>query len=140
MISGISETTEREECLDLADRAGLDLKAICIQVVENIIAQPESMDESFRLPTGSDINDSQWMTFGTTTTDVSFFCVICLMHMPRLVLFKEDKEKLKAIEWLLFDPSLRYEAMFQANSLARMFLGMCRTTESTFLFGCNCLF
>lgn len=36
----------------------------------------------------------------------------------------DDLKKIKAIEWLCFDPSQRTEALFQSNAVVRAFLGI----------------
>ena len=41
---------------------------------------------------------------------------------------QEDRKKIEAIDWLVFDVSQRAEAMKQANALMRMFVGMCYHT------------
>lgn len=38
--------------------------------------------------------------------------------------FQEDRRKIEAIDWLVFDVSQRSEALKQANALMRMFVGM----------------
>ena len=36
---------------------------------------------------------------------------------------QEDRSKINAIDWLVFDPSQRAEALKQANAIMRMFVG-----------------
>ncbi len=36
---------------------------------------------------------------------------------------QDDQKKIEAIEWLVFDPSQRSEAIQQANAVMRCFLG-----------------
>ena len=36
---------------------------------------------------------------------------------------QEDRKKIEAIEWLIFDPSQRAEAIKQSNAIMRCFLG-----------------
>ena len=38
-------------------------------------------------------------------------------------LLQEDRKKIEAIEWLVFDPSQRSEALKQSNAIMRCFIG-----------------
>jgi nuclear pore complex protein Nup107 len=38
---------------------------------------------------------------------------------------QEDLKKIEAIEWLIFDPSQRNDAIKQSNAIMRCFLGKC---------------
>ena len=38
-------------------------------------------------------------------------------------LIQEDRHKIEAIDWLVFDPSQRSEALKQSNAIIRTFLG-----------------
>lgn len=43
-----------------------------------------------------------------------------------LFIFKGDRMKIDAIDWLVFDPQQRPEALKQTNAIMRTFLGMYR--------------
>ena len=43
---------------------------------------------------------------------------------------QEDRQKIEAIDWLVFDPAQRAEALKQANAVMRSFIG-----QSTWLLG-----
>lgn len=51
--------------------------------------------------------------------------VVANIHIPTERIFDdtaEDRTKIKAVEWLCFDPLQRFEALYQANALARTLL------------------
>lgn len=45
-------------------------------------------------------------------------------------LTEAEKEKIRAIEWLCFDPKHRAQALIQSNAVARSFIGTSLTTTS----------
>lgn len=92
-LEGIQQADERKQSLALAEEAGLDVARITKLVVENI-RSADSIELSM---------DMQLLQ-QTATTD-------------------EDRSKINAIDWLVFDPSQRAEALKQANAIMRMFVG-----------------
>ncbi|KAK2172581.1 hypothetical protein NP493_941g02002 [Ridgeia piscesae] len=92
-LEGVQQADDRRQCLALAEEAGLDVARITKLVVENI-RSADSVELSM---------DMQLLQ-QTATTD-------------------EDRSKINAIDWLVFDPSQRAEALKQANAIMRMFVG-----------------
>lgn len=92
-LETVTETEQRKRCLDLAREAGLDAAAVTKSVVENI-RKRDAKDF-----THHDLSPS----LDTATT-------------------KEDQMKINVIEWLMFDPSQRAEALIQSNAIMRKFL------------------
>lgn len=96
-LEGITDKSERQRYLDLAENCGLDLAQITKRVVENIRSKSEV-----------DISSLAGKQTETVDTNIS----------------EEDRKKIEAIDWLVFDISQRAEAMKQANALMRMFIAM----------------
>lgn len=96
-LEGITDKTERQQYLDLAENCGLDLAQITKRVVENIRSRSD-VDISSLTETQSEAVD----------TNIS----------------EEDRKKIEAIDWLVFDISQRAEALKQANALMRMFIAL----------------
>lgn len=80
-------------CLELAEEAGLDVPLITKTVVENVRKKQLALNE---LPD----KDSKLQ--------------------PTLT--PEDEQKINSLNWLMFDPLQRTEALIQANALMRYFL------------------
>lgn len=96
-LEGITDKSEKQQYLDLAETCGLDLAQITKRVVENIRSR-------------SDVDFSNLAGTRTETVDTS--------------ISEEDRKKIEAIDWLVFDVSQRAEAMKQANALMRMFVAL----------------
>nr|XP_006815564.1 PREDICTED: nuclear pore complex protein Nup107-like [Saccoglossus kowalevskii] len=93
-LEGIHEKEERQQCLVLAEEAGLDIPTITKTVVENIRTR--------------DAGDITMETDSTSANEAA--------------ISEEDKQKIAAIDWLVFDPSQRAEALKQSNAVMRTFL------------------
>ncbi|XP_070540867.1 nuclear pore complex protein Nup107-like [Ptychodera flava] len=93
-LEGIHEKDERQHCLQLAEEAGLDIPTITKTVVENIRTRDE----------------------GDVTLETE------LTPAREVALSEEDRHKIAAIDWLVFDPSQRAEALKQSNAVMRAFL------------------
>ena len=50
--------------------------------------------------------------------------------------FQEDRQKIEAIDWLVFDPSQRAEALKQANAVMRSFI--CKYLKKILSCVCQC--
>uniref|UniRef100_A0AAY5KEQ6 Nuclear pore complex protein n=1 Tax=Esox lucius TaxID=8010 RepID=A0AAY5KEQ6_ESOLU len=92
-LEGVSEAEQRQRCLELAREAGLDVAAVTKMVVENI---RERDTEEFA---HHDLTPA--LDAGTST---------------------EDQRKIDVIDWLVFDPAQRAEALKQSNAIMRKFL------------------
>ncbi|KAI0211244.1 Nuclear pore complex protein [Lamellibrachia satsuma] len=92
-LEGVQQADDRKQCLALAEEAGLDVARITKLVVENI-RSADSVELSM---------DMQLLQQTATT--------------------EEDRSKINAIDWLVFDASQRAEALKQANAIMRMFVG-----------------
>jgi hypothetical protein len=90
---------QRERCLELADRAGLNVNAVTKRVVELMRATP-----GLALEAASGLGESPLTAKSRTITP-------------------EDEVAIRAIEWLTFDPDQRIDALIHANALARKFIG-----------------
>ncbi|KAG2469389.1 NU107 protein, partial [Polypterus senegalus] len=93
-LESITETEQRVHCLKLAREAGLDVAAVTKMVVENVRKKDV---EDFAHHDISPAFDS-----GTSQADL---------------------RKIDVIDWLVFDPSQRSEALKQSNAIMRMFMG-----------------
>lgn len=94
-LEGIEDTDAREMYLELAEEAGLELKHITKQIVENIRSH--------------DFEDKKKNT-------------------------ESDNKKINSIDWLVFDPSQRGEAIKQANAIMRGFLAERKHEEALAVF------
>lgn len=93
-LEGVEGKEERQACLDLASDAELDIPLITKLVVENIRSH-------------STVNFNRNMDQEVDTT-----------------ITQEDRKKIDAIDWLVFDQSQRSEAMRQANAVMRSFVAI----------------
>lgn len=91
-LEDIVDMKERQKCLELASSAGLDVPLITKTVVECIRGK-----EDFAIDRGM----SSALEAATAT---------------------EDRKKIEAIEWLVFEPSQRNEALKQSNAIMRCFI------------------
>uniref|UniRef100_A0A8C8YKD3 Nuclear pore complex protein n=1 Tax=Prolemur simus TaxID=1328070 RepID=A0A8C8YKD3_PROSS len=92
-LEGITEFEERHHCLELAKEADLDVATITKTVVENIRKKDNGEFSHHDLAPALDT--------GTT---------------------EEDRLKIDVIDWLVFDPAQRAEALKQGNAIMRKFL------------------
>uniref|UniRef100_A0A8C2VLJ3 Nuclear pore complex protein n=1 Tax=Chinchilla lanigera TaxID=34839 RepID=A0A8C2VLJ3_CHILA len=94
-LEGVTDFEHRQISLELAREADLDVATITKTVVENI---RKKNDEEF---SPHDLNLDQ----DSDTT-------------------QEDRVKIDVIDWLLFDPAQRSEALKQGNAIMRKFLAL----------------
>uniref|UniRef100_A0A673GHZ1 Nuclear pore complex protein n=1 Tax=Sinocyclocheilus rhinocerous TaxID=307959 RepID=A0A673GHZ1_9TELE len=92
-LEEVTETEQRKHCLELATQAGLDVAAITKTVVETIRERDTNEFAHHDLTPALD-----------TATTV------------------EDQQKIDVIDWLVFDPAQRAEALKQSNAIMRKFL------------------
>ncbi|TKC46995.1 hypothetical protein EI555_007699 [Monodon monoceros] len=92
-LEGVTEFEQRHHCLELAKEADLDIATITKTVVENIRKKDNGEFSHHDLAPALDT--------GTT---------------------EEDRLKIDVIDWLVFDPSQRAEALKQGNAIMRKFL------------------
>ncbi|XP_008047136.1 nuclear pore complex protein Nup107 isoform X2 [Carlito syrichta] len=92
-LESVTEFEQRHHCLELAREADLDVATITKTVVENIRKQDNGDFSHHDLVSALDT--------GTT---------------------EEDRLKIDVIDWLVFDPAQRAEALKQGNAIMRRFL------------------
>ncbi|XP_012911532.1 nuclear pore complex protein Nup107 isoform X3 [Mustela putorius furo] len=92
-LEGVTEFEQRHHCLELAKEADLDIAAITKTVVENIRKKDNGEFSHHDVAPALD----------TSTTE-------------------EDRLKIDVIDWLVFDPAQRAEALKQGNAIMRKFL------------------
>uniref|UniRef100_A0A8C9WG84 Nuclear pore complex protein n=1 Tax=Scleropages formosus TaxID=113540 RepID=A0A8C9WG84_SCLFO len=92
-LESVTETEQRKHCLELAREAGLDVAAVTKTVVENIRERDVEDFAHHDLTPALDTGTSE-----------------------------EDQRKVDVIDWLVFDPSQRAEALKQSNAIMRRFL------------------
>uniref|UniRef100_A0A8C5YZV1 Nuclear pore complex protein n=1 Tax=Marmota marmota marmota TaxID=9994 RepID=A0A8C5YZV1_MARMA len=92
-LEGVTEFEQRHHCLELAKEADLDVATITKTVVENIRKKDDGEFSHHDLAPSLD----------TATTE-------------------EDRLKIDVIDWLVFDPAQRAEALKQGNAIMRKFL------------------
>ncbi|KAG7454659.1 hypothetical protein MATL_G00262070 [Megalops atlanticus] len=93
-LESVTETEQRKHCLELAREAGLEVAAVTKTLVENVRERDTDDFAHHDLTPALDT--------GTT---------------------EEDMRKIDVIDWLVFDPSQRAEALKQSNAIMRKFLG-----------------
>nr|CAD7409469.1 unnamed protein product [Timema cristinae] len=115
-LQDISEPRERENCLLMAEDAGLDVETITRTVVENI-RQVTPLTRPLAL----------WiqLTNLESTTELPDL----MAHMTEV-----DLKKISSLDWVIHYPSQRAEAVWQANALIRHFLaaGKLEAARKTF--------
>ncbi|XP_067110338.1 nuclear pore complex protein Nup107 [Osmerus mordax] len=92
-LEGVADTSQRRRCLELARQAGLEVAAVTKLVVENV---RERDDQEF-------VHHDLSPALDTGTSP-------------------EDQRKIDVIDWLVFDPAQRAEALKQSNAIMRKFL------------------
>uniref|UniRef100_A0A8D0RUC6 Nuclear pore complex protein n=2 Tax=Sus scrofa TaxID=9823 RepID=A0A8D0RUC6_PIG len=92
-LEGVTEFEQRHHCLELAKEADLDIATITKTVVENTRKKDNGEFSHHDLAPALDT--------GTT---------------------EEDRLKIDVIDWLVFDPAQRAEALKQGNAIMRKFL------------------
>ncbi|XP_078310529.1 nuclear pore complex protein Nup107-like [Crassostrea virginica] len=93
-LEGITDVDEKQMCLQLAEEVGLDIPQITKTVVENI-----------RNKSGGGLPAAQGVSLEVTVNE-------------------EDKKKIAAMDWLVFDSAQRAEAVKQANAVVRTFIAV----------------
>ncbi|XP_035671909.1 nuclear pore complex protein Nup107-like [Branchiostoma floridae] len=105
-LERVEEHAERQMCLELAEEAGLDIPTITKTVVENI-----------------------------RTRDQGDFKVgVEITAALEAATSEDDRRKIRAIDWLVFDESQRAEALKQSNAVMRTFLAMKKHTAAKEVF------
>ncbi|XP_076849044.1 nuclear pore complex protein Nup107 [Brachyhypopomus gauderio] len=92
-LEQVTESEQRKHCLELALKAGLDVAAVTKTVVETVRERDSDEFSHHDLTPALDT--------GTTV---------------------EDQQKIDVIDWLVFDPAQRAEALKQSNAIMRKFL------------------
>uniref|UniRef100_A0A8C7H422 Nuclear pore complex protein n=1 Tax=Oncorhynchus kisutch TaxID=8019 RepID=A0A8C7H422_ONCKI len=105
-LEEVTEAEQRQRCLELAREAGLDVAAVTKMVVENI---RERDTEEFA---HHDLTPA--LDTGTSA---------------------EDQRKIDVIDWLVFDPAQRAEALKQSNAIMRKFLACKKHHAAKVVFG-----
>lgn len=103
-LEGITDVDEKQICLQLAEEVCLDIPQITKTVVENI-----------RNKSGGGLAAGEGLSLDVTVTE-------------------EDKKKIAAIDWLVFDTAQRAEAMKQANAVMRTFIAVQKLTAAREVF------
>ncbi|XP_051547167.1 nuclear pore complex protein Nup107 [Myxocyprinus asiaticus] len=104
-LEEVTETEQRKHCLELATQAGLDVAAITKTVVETIRERHTDEFAHHDLTPALD----------TATT-------------------AEDQQKIDVIDWLVFDPAQRAEALKQSNAIMRKFLASKKNDAAKMVF------
>ncbi|XP_052370418.1 nuclear pore complex protein Nup107-like [Oncorhynchus keta] len=105
-LEEVTEAEQRQRCLELAREAGLDVASVTKMVVENI---RERDTEEFA---HHDLTPA--LDTGTSA---------------------EDQRKIDVIDWLVFDPAQRAEALKQSNAIMRKFLACKKHHAAKVVFG-----
>ncbi|KAM4747248.1 nuclear pore complex protein Nup107 [Rhinophrynus dorsalis] len=105
-LENVTEPDQRHQCLELAKEAGLDVATITKTVVENIRKKDGGEFTHHDLAPALDS--------GTT---------------------EEDRAKIDVIDWLVFDPAQRAEALKQSNAIMRKFLASKKHEAAKEVFG-----
>ncbi|XP_063783579.1 nuclear pore complex protein Nup107 isoform X2 [Pseudophryne corroboree] len=92
-LENVTEAEQRHQCLELAKEAGLDIAAITKTVVENI-----------RRRDGGELAPHD------------------IVPAMDSAINEEDRARIDVIDWLVFDPAQRAEALKQSNAIIRTFL------------------
>ncbi|XP_077325299.1 nuclear pore complex protein Nup107 [Lithobates pipiens] len=94
-LENVTEQEQRHQCLELAKEAGLDVATITKTVVEN-----------------------------TRRKDSTEFTHHDITPALASATSEEDRAKIDVIDWLVFDPAQRAEALKQSNAIIRKFLAL----------------
>ncbi|XP_075713041.1 nuclear pore complex protein Nup107 isoform X2 [Rhinoderma darwinii] len=105
-LENVTEPEERHRCLELAKEAGLDVATITKRVVEN----------TRRKNVGEFAHHDFTPALDSGTNE-------------------EDRAKIDVIDWLVFDPSQRAEALKQSNAIMRTFLASKKHEAAKEVFG-----
>ncbi|KAE8615530.1 hypothetical protein XENTR_v10008545 [Xenopus tropicalis] len=92
-LENVTDPEQRQRCLELAKEAGLDVASITKTVVENTRKKDAGEFAHHNLAPALDSGTSE-----------------------------EDRAKINVIDWLVFDPAQRAEALKQSNAIMRKFL------------------
>lgn len=98
-LRGVSDKEEQRRCLVLAQLAGLPVPRITKRVVEVIRETPDAVTASLMQGSADPLDQ----TINLPSSDV-------------------DRLKIDAIDWLVFHPAHRGEALIQSNAVVREFL------------------
>jgi nuclear pore complex protein Nup107 len=113
-LVNITDKAQRLRCLQLARDAGLDVASITKKVVRYV------RSEDFLLEGGTSM-------IAAAPLDVA--PDVKATNERRVT--DQDAQKISAIDWLVFDPSQRAEALIQGNALIRDFLSQQKLKAAT---------
>ncbi|KAM9311684.1 nuclear pore complex protein Nup107 [Gastrophryne carolinensis] len=105
-LENVIDPEQRLQCLELAKEAGLDVAKITKTVVENTRRKDDVEFTPHDFAPALDSATSQ-----------------------------EDRTKIDAIDWLVFDPAQRAEALKQSNAIMRKFLALKKHEAAKEVFG-----
>ncbi|KAM4036684.1 nuclear pore complex protein Nup107 [Anomaloglossus baeobatrachus] len=105
-LENVTEPEQRHHCLELAKEAGLEVATITKTVVENT-----------RRKNGSEFAHHDFTPALDSGTS------------------EDDREKIDVIDWLVFDPTQRAEAIKQSNAIMRTFLASKKHDAAKEVFG-----
>ncbi|XP_053320436.1 nuclear pore complex protein Nup107 [Spea bombifrons] len=105
-LENVTEPDQRQHCLKLAKEAGLDVASITKTVVEN-----------------------------TRKRDAGEFTHHDLVPALDSGTSEDDRKKIDVIDWLVFDPAQRAEALKQSNAIMRNFLASKKHEAAKEVFG-----
>lgn len=109
-LDNLADRNNQQQCLQAAERDGLDVQAIARAVVQLVTTRtdsastcvPQSVAKETSSPTASEFAvEDDWLVANLTDA---------------------DRARIAAIDWLVFTPDQRAEAIRQANTLCRSFL------------------
>eukprot|EP00050_Salpingoeca_kvevrii_P011245 m.13888 g.13888 ORF g.13888 m.13888 type:complete len:930 (+) comp3329_c0_seq2:3-2792(+) len=109
-LQRVRDKARQKRCLDLAEEAGLNVAEITKRVVESIRATDDAPEAAEGQATASSQAEG-----GNQLSE-------------------SDRQKIEAIDWLVFDPAQRAEALIQSNAVMRSFLVARKTEAATEVF------
>lgn len=133
-LQGINENKERLLLLKLAKERNMDVQAITLNIVDNLSNQLGDDNSRARGSGGSQANKSManMSTLGNRTD-----LLISSSTAARMIggggqqLNDEDKSRINALDWIVYDPLQRFKLLEYANLTMRYFLLARQNFEAT---------
>lgn len=108
-LEGVSEDGERRRVLELGRDVGLDVRTITKMVVDNIRQQAEEEDGGLMGAASPIVEARQGDTHG-------------ILSLAETRMTPMDETRISSLDWLLYDPLQRAEALKATNTLCRALL------------------
>lgn len=135
-LQGITDNKERQHLLKLAKERNMNIQAITLNIVDNLSRRSLNTGSSVSAAVNATVTAET--SIANTTSCLSTTAAIAkttqqlFNKKTNQILTEEDKTKINAIDWIVYDPLQRFKLLEYANLTMRYFLLQRQNFEATY--------